>query len=139
MIATIKQIKPISQFDIIKTPSEVATPLPPLNPKNTGKVWPITTDIPANWTSNALLSILNIYAINNAILIAITPFKMSHTSVMAAAFFPTERSIFVVPAFPLPFSLTSNPAIFLLNITEKFILPIKYEITAVIIHIKTIL
>ena len=53
-----------------------------------------------------------------------TPFKISHKSVITAAFFPTERNIFVVPAFPLPFSLTSNPAIFLLINTEKFMLPI---------------
>ena len=61
-----------------------------------------------------------------AIPIATTPFKISQISVSAAAPFPTERSILVLPAFPLPFSLTSNPANFLLMITEKFILPIKY-------------
>ena len=37
--------------------------------------------------------------------------------------------VLVVPAFPLPFCLTSNPAIFLLNITEKFILPSGDEAT----------
>ena len=60
-----------------------------------------------------------------AINIATTPFNMSHNKVSAAAPFPTDRNIFVLPAFPLPFSLTSNPATFLLIITEKFILPIK--------------
>ena len=33
----------------------------------------------------------------------------------------------MVPAFPLPFSLTSKPATFLLIIIEKLILPIKYD------------
>ena len=39
-IAKIRQIKPIFQFIIINTPSEVATPLPPLNSKKIGNVCP---------------------------------------------------------------------------------------------------
>ena len=45
--AKTKQIKPICQFDIIKTPSDVATPFPPLNLKNIGKVCPKITATPA--------------------------------------------------------------------------------------------
>ena len=56
------------------------------------------------------------------------PFKISNISVIAAAPFPTDLSIFVVPAFPLPFCLTSKPAYFLLIKIEKLILPIKYAI-----------
>ena len=41
--ANIKQIKPICQFIIIRTPKDVATPFPPLNSKNIGNVCPITT------------------------------------------------------------------------------------------------
>src|SRR5699024_8848120 len=75
-----------------------------------------------------------IFPISIAINIATTPFKISHINVIAAAFFPTDLSILVVPALPLPFSLTSKPAIFLLKITEKFTLPIKYAITAITTH-----
>ena len=63
--------------------------------------------------------------ISFAINTAATPFKMSKISTIAAPFFPTVLSIFVVPAFLLPFSLKSKPASFLLNITEKLMLPIK--------------
>ena len=69
-----------------------------------------------------------------AIKIDTTPFKISQINVITAAFFPTALNILVVPAFPLPFSLISKPAILLLSIIEKFILPIKYAITAVIIY-----
>ena len=41
--------------------------------------------------------------------IATTPFSTSQIKVIIAAFFPTLLKTFVVPAFPLPFSLTSNP------------------------------
>ena len=47
IIAIAKQINPICQLVIINTPSEVATPLPPLKPKNIGNVCPITTAIAA--------------------------------------------------------------------------------------------
>ena len=42
-----KQINPICQLLIIKIHKEVATPFPPLNPKNIGNVCPSTTAIPA--------------------------------------------------------------------------------------------
>ena len=45
-----------------------------------------------------------------------------------AAFLPTVLNTLVVPAFLLPFSLTSNPAIFLLKIIAKLTLPIRYAI-----------
>ena len=50
--------------------------------------------------------------------------NISDNKVKAAAFFPTVLKTFVEPAFPLPFSLTSNPAIFLLINIEKLTLPI---------------
>ncbi len=52
--ANTRHINPICQFVINKIPNDVATPFPPLNPKNTGKVCPITTVIPAICTSNPL-------------------------------------------------------------------------------------
>ena len=45
--ANTKQINPIFQLLISKIPNDVATPFPPLNLKNIGKVCPITTAIPA--------------------------------------------------------------------------------------------
>ena len=104
----------------------MATPFPPLNPKNTGNVCPTTTKIPAICTNNALSEFLAIAPTKIAKSIATTPFNVSHKRVQIAAFLPTDLKTFVAPAFPLPFSLTSNPAIFLLNITEKLTLPIKY-------------
>ena len=120
-----KQINPI--FQLIKRiiPKLVATPFPPLNSKNTGYVCPITTNSAAISTSIALLVFLNILPKRIAINIETIPFNMSQTRVKTAAFLPTVLSTLVLPAFPLPFSLTSKPAIFLLIITEKFMLPIK--------------
>jgi len=120
----IKQINPIFQFIINNIPKLVATPFPPLNPKNTGNVCPITTSMAAICANNAAFLLL-IFAINIAKSTATTPFNISQTQVNAAAFFPILLNIFVLPAFPLPFSLISNPAIFLLINIEKFTLPIK--------------
>ena len=133
--ANTKQINPICQFVINSTPRDVATPFPPLNLKNTGKVWPNTTNIPANWTNKLESVSFTIFPAIKATKTANTPFKQSHKSVKAAAFLPTVLSTLVVPAFPLPFSLTSNPANFLLNITEKLILPNKYAIIETIIYV----
>jgi len=52
--ANTKQINPICQLLISKTPSDVATPFPPLNPKNIGNVCPKTTATPAICTNNPL-------------------------------------------------------------------------------------
>lgn len=41
--ANTKQINPICQLQINRTPKAVATPFPPLNPKKIGKVCPSTT------------------------------------------------------------------------------------------------
>ena len=122
--ANIKQIRPICQFIINNTPNAVATPFPPLKPKKIGKVCPNTTKIAASCTKVSAPSLV-IRPVIYAIKTATTPFKMSHIKVIIEAFFPTVRSTFVVPAFPLPFSLTSKPAIFLLIITEKLMLPNK--------------
>ena len=52
--ANTKHINPICQFVIKSTPKDVATPFPPLNPKNIGNVCPKTTAIPASCTNKAL-------------------------------------------------------------------------------------
>ena len=43
-----KQINPVGQLSTSNTPKDVATPFPPLNPKNTGKLCPKTTKMLAN-------------------------------------------------------------------------------------------
>ena len=53
--ANIKQINPIFQLIISSTPKDVATPFPPLNPKNKGIVCPSTTQIPATCTKTAFV------------------------------------------------------------------------------------
>ena len=85
--ANTKQINPICQLLISKTPSDVATPFPPLNPKNIGNVCPKTTAIPAICKSNSLSKFFAIFPTIIAITIEITPFKISHINVIAAAFF----------------------------------------------------
>ena len=117
--AKTKHISPICQFVISNIPNDVAIPFPPLNPKNIGKVCPTTTKIPASCTNKALSTFCTIFPTSKAIPIATTPFKISQISVISAAFFPTDLRTLVVPAFPLPFCLTSNPATFLLIIIEK--------------------
>ena len=85
--ANTKQISPICQFDIISTPSDVATPFPPLNLKNIGNVCPRITATPAICTNNAPLEFEKILFISIAISIETTPFNMSQNKVIAAAFF----------------------------------------------------
>ena len=131
--ANTKQISPICQFVINNTPSAVATPLPPLNPKNIGNVCPSTTHTPAICIKRAAFhtSAFAIFPIKNATKTATTPFNTSHISVSIAGFFPAVLNTFVLPAFPLPFCLTSNPANFFVKIIEKLMLPNKYAIIAV--------
>ena len=126
--ANTKQISPIFQFINITIPKLVATPLPPLNLKNTGKVCPTITKNAANSTKIAGFISFTIFPTITAINTDTTPFNISHTSVSSATFFPIVLNTFVVPAFLLPFSLTSNPAIFLLKIIAKLTLPIRYAI-----------
>ena len=123
--ANTKQISPNLQLIVRRTPSDVATPLPPLNLKNTGKVCPITTRIPAIWQSIAWIfeSAFIIFPIKKAINIATTPFKTSQSNVRAAAFLPATLKTFVDPAFPLPLVLTSTCANFCVNIIENERLP----------------
>ena len=54
--ANTKQINPICQFVINKTPNDVATPLPPLNSKNIGYVCPIITAIDVGTTKVCTLT-----------------------------------------------------------------------------------
>ena len=118
--AKIKHINPIFQLTKSNTPSDVATPFPPLNPKNTGKVCPTIDAIAANCTNTSLFSYLNIFPINTAKRIATIPFKISQTRVSNATFFPAVLKAFVLPAFPLPFSLKSKPAIFFSTLYSFF-------------------
>ena len=76
--ANTKQINPICQLLISNTPSDVATPFPPLKPKNIGNVCPITTAIPAICKSNSLSKFFTMFPTIIAITIETTTFKISH-------------------------------------------------------------
>ena len=85
--ANIRHIKPIFQLTKSNTPSDVATPFPPLNSKNIGNACPKTTNIPAIWASIAPSTFFTIFPAITATIIATTPFNISHINVIAAAFF----------------------------------------------------
>ena len=68
MSANTKQINPICQFVISKTPSAVATPFPPLKRKNTGKVCPNITNTPANCINKALSKPEKIFPVKKLLL-----------------------------------------------------------------------
>ena len=79
--ANTKQINPICQFVINSTPRDVATPFPPLNPKNIGNVCPKTTAIPASCTNKALSVFFAIFPTIIANNIATADF-MIHSTLM---------------------------------------------------------
>ena len=99
--ANTKHINPTCQSTISNTPNDVATPFPPLNLKNTGKVCPITANKPAICASNAVSVVSLKFPNTTAIATAITPFKISHIKVIIAAFLPTVLKTFVEPALIL--------------------------------------
>ena len=79
--ANTKHINPICQFVIKSTPKDVATPFPPLNPKNIGNVCPKTTAIPASCTNKALSVFFAIFPTIIANNIATADF-MLHSTLM---------------------------------------------------------
>ena len=79
--ANTKHINPICQFVIKSTPKDVATPFPPLNPKNIGNVCPKTTAIPASCTNKALSVFFAIFPTIIANNIATADF-MIHSTLM---------------------------------------------------------
>lgn len=110
----------------IAAPAAVATPLPPLNLKKTGKQCPTCAKNPAKrmhsvGASKKMTSSL-------AIITAMNPFAKSQKNTNAAAFFPHVRKTLVAPALPLPVVRMSFPYRFSVIITAKLMLPITYEI-----------
>ena len=92
------------------TPSNVATPLPPLNPANIGNICPNTTAAAATICIYPGISISGKYPnITLDIKMANHPFKASMMKTGIPALYPKILMVFVVPAFPEPCSLTSTP------------------------------
>lgn len=82
------------------TPRAVATPLPPLNPKNTGNKWPTNaaSAVRAKAHSPSPHSAPQVLTISTGT----SPLAASSNSVSAAAALEPERSTLVAPGLPLP-------------------------------------
>lgn len=80
-----------------RIPAEVATAFPPLNPANSGYIWPITAKTPK---INGFISRSKESITGKSV--AIVPFKISEMVTAKPAFFPNVRKVFVPPRFPLP-------------------------------------
>ena len=92
------------------TPSEVATPLPPLNRSQIGKLWPRMHAVAAAVAVHAG-SPLNRIAIHRATSTEATPFNTSRTNTGSPYRQPQTRHTFVAPMFPLPCCRMSSPFI----------------------------
>lgn len=86
-------IEPIIQLNTTFTAIAVATPLPPLKRKKTGKQCPAKAQNPVA----AISSLLSVTAIATSI--GIRPFRQSPTRVRKAAFLPAIRNTLVAPGF----------------------------------------
>src|SRR6266481_3221712 len=89
---------------IRKTPSAVATPLPPENFSHTGKTWPKIAASPA-YIMNRMLPSEKCPASQTAK----NPFAASRTSVATPMDKPAVRATLAAPMFPLPIARTSPP------------------------------
>ncbi len=86
-------------------PIAVATPLPPLNPKNIGNRWPRKAAIAVSAMSVEFV----VSVIANTV--GISPFNTSPANVIAAAFLPASLNTFVAPGFFEPQDLGSGSPI----------------------------
>ena len=86
-----------------KTPSVVATPFPPLNFSQTGKIWPKTGVMATEAICQSKLRR------SMAKQTGITPFKISKAPTRAPHFKPKARITFVTPILPEPTFLISIP------------------------------
>ena len=88
---------PSQGFSANSTPAAVATPLPPMNRKNTGYRWPRKT---ASATSAIVVSVYPCAGASHcASTTASQPFRPSPPSVRIAAALRPERSTLVAPGF----------------------------------------
>jgi len=90
-----------------KQPAAVATPLPPLNPKNRGKRWPAKAERATRQTNT---SPFQSETPNQKIPTStgMAPFKRSPPRVMSPSLFPATRNTLYAPMFLLPADLTST-------------------------------
>lgn len=102
------------------TPTAVATPLPPLNPRYKGKRWPRNTARPLKAMTIEDPPLWITYATGRR------PFIISPASVSRPIVFPAALATLVAPMLLLPTLLRSTPFI-LANITPTGIEPIRYE------------
>ena len=100
-----------------KIPKYVATPLPPLNFSQTGKMWPKKARRQDNWISPGKCCC--------TIITGIYPFKISNINVSAAKNLLPVLSTFVAPIFPEPIFLISWSPKILVKINPKGIEPLK--------------
>jgi len=91
----------------IKTPADVATPLPPLKFKKTVKMWPKIAKSPVAIIIRSEVSGI----ISLAILTARNPFPISMNKVKIPTLVPNILKAFVAPTLPLPNSRISIPLI----------------------------
>lgn len=101
------------------TPKAVATPFPPLNLRDIGKIWPRITATPDRAIQGPSRRFFAKMMVN-------VPFNKSPRSVMRAGTFPIVLNTFVAPIFPLPLFWISIP-LYLEIRTPKGIEPIRYE------------
>ena len=100
-------------------PALVATPFPPLKPKNIENTCPIIAA-----TAHIIKILFCPFNINEGIKTAIIPFPISQKYARIPAFFPHNLKTLLAPGFALPSFLTSCPFAFPI-INEKGIAPIK--------------
>lgn len=111
---TIPEAPKASGASTRKTPTPVATPLPPRNPNQTGNIWPMTTKTAAAATQRALeseaaLEKTGMPRIDRANNTAAVPLQASSNNVKTPAPLPARRETFVAPVPPDPVSLMSAP------------------------------
>ena len=119
-----RHTKAMIQLAINSTVTPVRAPFPPLNPKYTGQLCPITAPAPAaKRLTQVLASPGCAYTPSSKpTRQAMIPFNISPARTNAAANFPCTLSVLVSPAFVLPWLLMSLPYIFP-TITDVLRLP----------------
>lgn len=122
-LATINQVaavaKPTHHEKPNKTPSNVATPLPPLKPKKTGNKCPAKAAAPVRAIVRGPNS--NVLATKTGS----KPFSISPNKVIAAGLLPPTRSTLVAPGLPEPWVRGSGRRITLQTIMAVEIEPSK--------------
>ena len=110
------------------TPAPVATPLPPRNPSQTGKIWPNSAAIAAADKIRLTAVGCRSFSRLSATTTATNPFNASNINVNTPAALPARRETFVAPVPPEPVSRTSPRPVARTIKYPNGIDPIKYAI-----------